>query len=335
MHPFAILAPAWRRAPAAGIVAGALQEVEEIFRRQLRSDLPAVNELARHVERYRGKMLRPTLLLLSGLAATGREDEAALTRNHKMAAAVSEMIHMATLVHDDVLDEADTRRRGATINSLRGNETAVMLGDWLISNAFHLCSLIGDTSLNVAFGHTTNTLCEGELLQLSRREDVCLDESTYLEIVKRKTAALVSACCQLGAQLSGASEEIQKALGMYGQHTGVAFQIQDDILDFTGDQSVVGKTLGCDLLKGKATLPLILYLRDCVGSSRVDAINVIESRDGIELVRRMNKAGSITAAQAVAENMIRAAQDALEPLPPSQVKTLLQELAMEVIRRDR
>ena len=112
MHPFAILAPTWRRAPAAGIVAGALQEVEEIFRRQLRSDLPAVNELARHVERYRGKMLRPTLLLLSGLAATGREDEAALSRNHKMAAAVSEMIHMATLVHDDVLDEADTRRRG-------------------------------------------------------------------------------------------------------------------------------------------------------------------------------------------------------------------------------
>jgi octaprenyl-diphosphate synthase len=335
MHPLAILAPAWRRAPAAGIVAEALQEVEEVFRRQLRSDLPAVNELSRHVERYRGKMLRPTLLLLSGLAATGREDEAALTRQHKMAAAVAEMIHMATLVHDDVLDDADIRRGGATINSLRGNETAVMLGDWLISNAFHLCSLIGDPALNVAFGQTTNTLCEGELLQLSRREDVCLDEHTYLEIVRRKTASLVATCCQLGATLSGAGEAVQKALALYGQHTGVAFQIQDDILDFTGDQGVVGKTLGCDLVKGKATLPLILFLRDCAGADRAAAIDVIESRDRAELVRRMQQRGSIEAAQSVAERMVAVAQESLTPLPKGQVKTLLRELATEVVRRDR
>src|SRR3954470_17406277 len=149
-----------------------LEQVTLIFERQLASDMSAVNTLCRHVERYRGKMLRPTLVLLSGLAAGGEPcDGSALTEKHRIIAAVTEMIHMATLVHDDVLDEALIRRQGATVNHLWGNETAVILGDYLISNAFHLCSTAGDPAINLALGQITNTLCEGELVQLHHRND--------------------------------------------------------------------------------------------------------------------------------------------------------------------
>src|SRR5262245_60035788 len=183
--------------PTAALIARALADVEVEFERQLASDLPAVNALCRHVERYRGKMLRPTLVLATGLASAPSDESSVLANGddairpaHRTVAAVVEMIHMATLVHDDVLDEADVRRQGATVNHLRGNETAVMLGDYLISNAFHLCSTIGDPTINILLGQTTNTLCEGELIQLHHRDNVSLDEPTYFEIVRRKTAVL-------------------------------------------------------------------------------------------------------------------------------------------------
>ena len=182
-----------------------LAEVGKAFERQLASDLPPVNTLCRHVERYRGKMLRPTMVFLCG-QAFGPVGE-----RHVIVAATCEMIHMATLVHDDVLDEAEVRRKGHTVNHLRGNEVAVMLGDYLISNAFHLCSRAGDPALNLRLGEVTNTLCEGELVQLSHRDDLSLDERTYFEIVRRKTAVLIGACCELGAQLSGAPADARAA----------------------------------------------------------------------------------------------------------------------------
>jgi octaprenyl-diphosphate synthase len=333
MVPPSILSPVTRHAPLAAAIVGGLRDVEEIFARQLRSDLPAVNELALHVERYRGKMLRPTLLLLGGMAATGASDGAGLTKAHRMAAAVGEMIHMATLVHDDVLDEAETRRRGRTVNSLRGNETAVMLGDWLISNAFHLCSLIGDPAVNVLFGETTNTLCEGELLQLSRREDPSLDEATYMEIVRRKTAALVATCCSLGARLSSASDEVQAALALYGERTGCAFQIQDDVLDLAGEESVVGKTLGRDLQKGKATLPVILLLRQATPWERTEILSIIHNRDGDSLLDRVRRAGTLDEAKVTAQGLVDSAKAALEAVPAGPARELLRELADEVVRR--
>jgi octaprenyl-diphosphate synthase len=333
MVPPSILSPVTRHAPLAAAIVGGLRDVEDIFARQLRSDLPAVNELALHVERYRGKMLRPTLLLLSGMAATGAGDGASLTKAHRMAAAVGEMIHMATLVHDDVLDEAETRRRGRTVNSLRGNETAVMLGDWLISNAFHLCSHIGDPAINVLFGETTNMLCEGELLQLSRREDPSLDETTYMEIVRRKTAALVATCCSLGARLSGAPDEVQAALALYGERTGCAFQIQDDVLDLAGEESVVGKTLGRDLQKGKATLPVILLLRQATPWERSEILSIIHNRDGEVLLDRVRRAGTLDEAKATAQSLVDSAKSALDTVPAGPARDLLRELADEVVRR--
>ena len=200
--------------PIAALLAEQLDQVTLIFERQLASDMSAVNNLCMHVENYRGKMLRPMLVLLSGLAAGSETAEengtALLTERHRIVAAVTEMIHMATLVHDDVLDEARIRRRGSTVNHLWGNETAVILGDYLISNAFHLCSTVGDPAINLALGQVTNTLCEGELVQLHHRNDYSIDEATYLEIIRRKTASLIGECCRLGAQLSDADERIDR-----------------------------------------------------------------------------------------------------------------------------
>ena len=165
-----------------------LAEVECRFAAELLSDLPCINSLVAHSERYRGKMLRPMLVLASGLAcgAPGQE----LREAHRVVATVVEMVHMATLVHDDILDEALVRRRGATINRLSGNETAVMLGDYLISHAYHLCSSLGDADIARQIADATNTVCAGELLQLANRNNPDLDEATYYEIIRRKTASL-------------------------------------------------------------------------------------------------------------------------------------------------
>ena len=205
----------------------------ERFRAELLSDLSCVNELAGHVERYRGKMLRPTLVLASAASADPslRDSNEALI----VVATVTEMVHMATLVHDDILDEAELRRRGATLNHLHGNEAAVMLGDYLISHAYHLCSSLEDPSVSRDIASTTNTVCEGELLQLANRNNWSLNERTYFEILHRKTASLCAACCRLGAKLAGADEVSVAALEAYGRKLGVAFQIVDDLLDLTGD----------------------------------------------------------------------------------------------------
>lgn len=311
----------------------ALGEVEAAFDRQLESDFPAVNELCRHVERYRGKRLRPVLTLLSGLAAAKGDAERGLTGRHAVLAAVVEMIHMATLVHDDVLDEAEVRRRGATVNRLRGNETAVMLGDYLISNAFHLCSSLGDPSLNLELGATTNTVCEGELLQLHHRDDLALDERTYLEIVRRKTAALVGICGRLGARLSGAAAPVESALESFGEAAGIAFQIQDDLLDLEGDPEVVGKTLGRDFEKGKMTLPAVLFFAVAGGREREIALSAILARDAVSLRALLAQRGAIEAARERARGHVEAAKASLEAVPDSPARELLRSLADAVIAR--
>ena len=182
-------------------IAPQLDAVDKQFVRELKSDVPCVNTLVKHVSRFRGKMLRPTLVLLSGKAAN---PTSALTDAHVTIATVVEMVHMATLVHDDVLDEAELRRKGATINHLRGNEAAVLLGDYLISHSYHLCSSLDSQLASRIIARTTNLVCEGELLQIDNRNNYELSKETYLEIINRKTAVLTAACCQLGAIFAGA-----------------------------------------------------------------------------------------------------------------------------------
>ena len=311
-----------------GSISALLDEVGRLFERQLASDMPSVNALCRHVERYRGKMLRPTMVFLSG-QAFGTVGE-----RHVMVAATCEMIHMATLVHDDVLDDAQVRRKGLTVNRLRGNEVAVMLGDYLISNAFHLCSRAGDPALNLRLGEVTNTLCEGELVQLSHREDLSLDEATYFEIVRRKTAVLIGACCELGARLSDAPDEAVDALRRFGEGLGVAFQIQDDLLDLEGREDVVGKSLGRDLEKGKLTLPVIIHLASGTGARRERAIAAIRARDGAALMGELVESGSLAAARSRAESLVAEARRELRSVPAGEARDALDAAAIAVVQRE-
>src|SRR3954465_7805832 len=263
-----------------------LDAVDRLFHQELASDLKCVNVLVRHVGRFRGKMLRPCLLLMSGKAAAR---DGPLADAHAVLATVVEMVHMATLVHDDVLDEAELRRKGATINHLRGNEAAVLLGDYLISHSFHLCSSLDSQFASRIIGRTTNQVCEGELLQIHHRNNLDLDEETYFQIISRKTASLCATCCLLGAKFAGAGEVRMSQLELFGLSLGTAFQIQDDILDIVGDPLTVGKTLGLDLEKGKLTLPIIHYLPPPPAEKRerMRALIADQSPDRIDRVRNL------------------------------------------------
>lgn len=319
-----------------------LSRVERCFSEELASDLDCVNDLAGHVERYRGKMLRPMLAVLSSLALGEQSDAGPASQQRCIVlATVFEMVHMSTLVHDDVLDEADVRRRGRTVNALHGNEAAVMLGDYLISHAYHLCCSLGDPVLARAVAATTNTVCEGELLQLSRRHDFEIAEQTYYEIIRRKTASLCDACCRLPALLAGETIDSGHAttLGTFGEKIGIAFQIIDDVLDLVGDEETVGKSLGRDLAKGKMTLPLIRWVASLEGKQRADALSLLSAAATGEntdlLRRRVEGAGTVEQARAVASELVQDASGRLrDGLPDTPARQRLLDLAAAVLRRE-
>lgn len=307
-----------------------LDAVQKLFDSELHSAIAPVSALVRHVSRFRGKMLRPLLVLLAGKAC-GR-----LTDAHTILATVVEMVHMATLVHDDVLDEAELRRKGATINHLRGNEAAVLLGDYLISHSFHLCSSLESQFASRLIGSTTNQACEGELLQIHNRNNLDLDEETYLQIITCKTAVLCAACCQLGATYADADGAAVENLRQYGLCLGTAFQIQDDILDIVGNESTVGKTLGLDVQKGKLTLPIIHFMRMAPREHRTLLRSLLKSHesDKVERIRNLIlPSDSVEYASARARLLISRARAALKILPDSQERQILDTMAEFVITR--
>jgi octaprenyl-diphosphate synthase len=320
-------------APLAALLRRQLDQVTLVFERQLASDLSSVNRLCLHVGQYRGKMLRPTLVFVSSLAGGGRPGGSAEERL-VAAAAVVEMIHMATLVHDDVLDDAELRRGGATVSRTWGNETAVMLGDYLISNAFHLCSTIGDPALNLALGAVTNTVCEGEIMQIQHRGDWGIDESTYFEIVRRKTASLIGECCRLGAALGGSDADTALLLQRFGVDLGIAFQVRDDLLDLVGDQATLGKSLGRDLAKGELTLPLIMHLARTSQPERGAVLRLLERADHASLRRRLQESGAIDATQRWARRHADNAAAALDGLAPGPARDLLAHFARTAVSRE-
>jgi octaprenyl-diphosphate synthase len=307
-----------------------LLAVEKLFHDELASDLACVNTLVKHVSRFRGKMLRPCLVLLSGRAC------GELTEAHNVIATVVEMVHMATLVHDDVLDEAELRRKGATINHLRGNEAAVMLGDYLISHSYHLCSSLQSQFASRLIARTTNEVCEGELLQIANRNNVELDEATYLDIITRKTASLCATCALLGAEFAGAGKAAVGRMELYGLSLGIAFQIQDDILDIVGDADMVGKTLGRDVEKGKMTLPMIHFLRTAPAEHRqlLRSLLATNDPDKSERIRNLiHPSGSIEYARAKAREYAGRAREALTALPESDARRVLETMAEFVVSR--
>ncbi|MCA9276628.1 MAG: polyprenyl synthetase family protein [Phycisphaerales bacterium] len=334
-----------------GVISDAFPGVIEIFEQQLVSDLPPIDEMCRYIERYRGKMLRPTLVLLCGLASNPdhaelidrEEQEQLLTRAHQVCGAVCEMVHMATLVHDDVLDEAEIRRRGQTLNMLHGNETSVILGDYLIASAYELCSSLESPTPSRIVGNASAIMCTGELLQLHHRNNHSLDEATYLEILERKTAALIGAACELGALCTLGFDErehpVTQALLAYGRAMGVAFQIQDDVLDLMGSEEQVGKSVGKDLEKGKLTYPLIHHLANADADQTLRSIELVRlaennDRSGVpELIEAIRGTGSIEATQSLAASYVEKAKGALLELPDSPGRRLLELMADAVIRR--
>src|SRR5579885_1522175 len=244
------------RAPGSpyGPVARELEEVERILADAVRNDHAAIADLVRHVSRYKGKRLRPALLLLAGRAC-GR-----LTPAHPTLAAVVELIHTATLVHDDVLDGAAVRRHVATVNAGWGNHNAVLMGDYLFTHAFYLATTLGDIRACQVIGAATNRVCEGELRQGLERGNLGLTEAEYFNLIDGKTAELIACSSHLGALYSGAGPEVVAAMERYGRYVGIAFQIADDLLDLVGEEGKTGKSLGTDLEQQKMTLPLIRLL---------------------------------------------------------------------------
>jgi octaprenyl-diphosphate synthase len=332
MHAAAELVPA--------LDAGLLRVVE-VFDRQLRSEVEPVSALVAHVESYRGKLLRPMLVLLSGLAAGSEERGRTITDEHVAVAAVIEMVHMATLVHDDVLDEADIRRKHTTINRLAGNEAAVILGDYLLASAYHLCATLPTTRAAQAVGRASMITASGELLQLHHRGNFSLGEGEYFEIIRGKTAELIATACELGAVASGAPRAACEALATFGQCIGMAFQIQDDILDLTGDPAVVGKSLGKDLEKGKLTLPIILYLAGM--DAREHVCGVAELRrvampapdpDALAaLCSKLGTSGAIDLSRERARVLVERAKDAIGVLGETPARAALFFIADAVIDR--
>jgi len=311
-------------------VAEHLSDVVRVFDAELWSDQPFVRELCERVRAYRGKMLRPMLLLLSARACGG------VRREHIVVAAVTEIVHLATLVHDDVLDDADIRRGSATIHRLHGNEAAVLLGDYLISHAYHLCSSIESQHAARRIAATTNIVCEGELMQVANRGNWALGEDDYFEIIRRKTASLTSVCCELGAHLADAPAERVEQLAAYGSDLGIAFQIVDDLLDLTATEAETGKSLGRDADLGKLTLPMIQFLRRSPDSLRGQTVQSLSS--GRFRASEVNgHAGhfseSVEYAAGMARSYVQSAVARLGDLPAGDAKDALVAAAEFVTQR--
>ena len=312
------------------LIAAELALAETVFQNELGSRFPFVQQLVDHCADFQGKRLRPALLLFSGRAC------GSLSQDHAVLAAVVEMIHTATLVHDDVLDEAVIRRHAATVNAEWGNETAVLLGDYLFTHAFHLAASLESTRACRWIGAATNRVCEGEMQQVYHRGNLDLDEGDYFAIIEGKTAELTAVSCRLGAYYSGASEPIVAALDRYGRNLGIAFQIADDVLDIWGEERSTGKSLGTDLQKQKLTLPVIRLLRlaDPASVARIRRQLSDAKGDARRWLRPLlEESGGLEYAWQLAKQHVRLALEDLDRLTDSEATRALRTLAHLVIRR--
>jgi octaprenyl-diphosphate synthase len=277
-----------------------------------------------------GKRLRPALVLLSSGAAGYRGDA-----QYELAAVV-EFIHTATLLHDDVVDGSERRRGRATANAQFGNAAAVLVGDFVYSRAFQMMVGVNNMRVMQVLAEATNTIAEGEVLQLMNCHDPDVDEARYLDVIRRKTAKLFEAAARLGAVLAGAPAAVETGLAEYGTRLGTAFQLIDDVLDYSGDAEAIGKSLGDDLAEGKPTLPLIRVMSAGAPADSDAVRNAI--RDGgrddfTRVLQAVRSAGALDYARSVAAREAEAARAALAPLPASAAKDSLLELASFSVTR--
>ena len=334
-HLAAIEEPQAVAARIFSLIAPELSAVEEEFGRQARSNIQVVAYMGDYLRASGGKRVRPALTILSNYAAGGNASEPNVIR----MATVMEFLHAATLVHDDIIDNADTRRNRPSINSRFGNQTAVLMGDWLYMSAFE--TSLAERSLPVLdiLTAVTRRMTEGELLQLTILGSSDVTEDQYFDILMRKTAYLFSACCEIGALLGTGDLELQLALRDYGMNLGAAFQLVDDLLDFTATDDVLGKAAGVDLLEGKLTLPLI-YLLETEQDMRAAVRSVM--RDGsyetisrAALMRAAEQSGATERARRRAHDFATAARKSLDVLPHTKYRDALSSIPTFILERDR
>ena len=312
-------------------IAREMAEADRIYNQELATDSRYVARLVEHCSELQGKRLRPALVLLTAQACGGIRSE------HPTLAAVVEMIHTATLVHDDILDEALVRRHAATVNAEWGNESAVLIGDYLFTHAFHLAASLETTTACRLIGRATNLVCEGEMLQVANRGNLELTEAEYYEVVRGKTAELTAVSCRLGAHYAGARPEVVEAMDGYGRDLGVAFQIADDVLDLWGEERATGKTLGTDLEKQKLTLPLIHLLATSTPREAVrlrDRLADPGDEDARGWLRPLlESSGSLPYAWDQAQRFAASARSRLDGLDDSPARETLRQLTHHVVRR--
>ena len=308
-----------------------MARVNDCIRDSLQSEVVLINQIANYIVSSGGKRLRPMLLNLSAHACGYQGQE------HIPLAAIIEFIHTATLLHDDVVDESDLRRGQQSAHAVWGNAASVLVGDFLYSRSFQM--MIGLDSMRImeVLAQTTNTIAEGEVQQLLNMGDPEVDRQRYMQVIENKTAKLFEAACQLGAIISGQATEIENAMAVYGNRLGCAFQIADDVLDYTGDADTMGKNAGDDLAEGKPTLPLIIARENCSLEDRelMDAAISNGSADNLEpILSIIQQTGSLDSAMEVARNMAAEARESIALLPESPWRDALGLLADYSIDRN-
>lgn len=313
-----------------GFMEADMRAVDDVIRARLNSDVLLIRQVAEYIVGGGGKRLRPVLLLLSAGAFGYRGPH-----RHELAAVV-EFIHTATLLHDDVVDESGLRRGRATANALFGNATAVLVGDFVYSRAFQMMVEVDSLRVLRVLADATNVIAEGEVMQLMNCHNPDVDESGYLEVIRCKTAKLFEAATRLGAILSAAPRAEEDAIADYGTHLGTAFQLIDDVLDYSGDQAVIGKNVGDDLAEGKPTLPLIYTIKHG-NRAQADLVRrAIEHGGRDELgavIEAIRATGALDYAREQARRESEAACGALARLTHSREREYLLQLANFAVTR--
>lgn len=315
------------------LVADDLSAVNELILQRMHSSVELIPQLAGYIIAAGGKRLRPVLTLAAANLCGYRGDD------HKMLAAVVEFIHTATLLHDDVVDESDLRRGLASANAIFGNKASVLVGDFLFSRAFELMVEVGSLDVLRILSNASAVISEGEVLQLRTTNDIATSEDDYLEVIKAKTAALFSAACRVGAVVAGRDEQVEMALHDYGMYLGIAFQLTDDVLDYSARQAKLGKTVGDDFREGKLTLPVILSLSRGSQEERSFWKRTIEDLDQKDEDLE-HAQGLMARHNALSDTVERArhygnlARESLQQFEESPLKTALLEVIDFVVERE-
>jgi octaprenyl-diphosphate synthase len=307
-----------------------MQAVDQVIQARLASQVVLINQIGHYIVGSGGKRLRPALVVLAGRLCGAKSEHV-----HELAAVI-EFIHTATLLHDDVVDESSLRRGRNTANAEFGNAASVLVGDFLYSRAFQMMVSVANPRVMEVLAEATNIIAEGEVLQLLNIKDPDTDEEKYLRVVRYKTAKLFQAASQVGAILGGASANDEQALADFGTHLGTAFQLIDDVLDYSGEEGETGKHLGDDLAEGKPTLPLIHAMKNGSEVQR-DAVRraILEGgRDGLdEVIAAIHETGALDYARKAARAEADQAAAAIAHLPDSVYRAALLELCVFAVER--